>query len=350
MATIKRGVSSYSYQNVIFDRKMGYRDFIRTIREDLNTDGVELIDETFINHYPFITDEFVYDWRNTIARYNMKSVTMDVYLDVLQFRDHVMTFEEGAERLKRDLHIAARLGFENVRCLRPIPAEIIDMCVDTAEKEGVRLGQEIHSPVQIRYDPEKDWNKARGNLVDERLVEHMLQRAEKSPFVGLVPDMGLFHTGVTPALVAAARRTIQNDDCVDYILENRNKLPWQDLKRLVAEKFPTIDTDAQITLSLIRPQASAKPEELMDIMHIILSIHGKFYEMVEDPTKPGGYYDPSIPYDEIMKILLEGGYDGYINSEFEGQGHTNDLPDDQMFDELEQVRRQHKMLVALGAV
>jgi len=36
MATIKRGVSSYSYQNLIFDRKMGYRDFIRTIREDLN--------------------------------------------------------------------------------------------------------------------------------------------------------------------------------------------------------------------------------------------------------------------------------------------------------------------------
>ena len=83
---IRRGVSSYSYQNLIFERKMYWNDIIRVIREDLNTDGVEIIDETFINGYPFPTDEFIYAWRNEIARYNMKSVTMDVYLDVLQFR------------------------------------------------------------------------------------------------------------------------------------------------------------------------------------------------------------------------------------------------------------------------
>ena len=350
MASIKRGVSSYSYQNLIFARKMGYRDFIRTIREDLNTDGVELIDETFINGYPFLSDEFAYDWKNTLARYDMKAVTMDVYLDVLQFRDHVMTFEEAAERLKRDLVIASRLGFQNVRLLRAIPGEVIDLCIPTAEKVGVRIGQEIHSPVQIRYDAARDWNKARGNLVDEQLVEHMLERAERTPFVGLVPDMGLFQTGVTPHMVAAVRRQLQCDDCVDYILERRGQVPWQDLKRMVAEQFPQVDTDSHNVLSLIRPQASAKPEELMDVMHIILSIHGKFYEMVEDPQNPGHYYEPSIPYDEIMKYLIQGGYDGYINSEFEGQGHTNDLPDEQMFDEREQVRRQHQMLVELGAV
>ncbi len=350
MPSIKRGVSSYSYQNLIFDRKMNCRDFIRTVREDLDTDGIELIDETFINGYPFLSEEFEYDFKNTLARYGMKAVTLDVYLDVLQFRDHVMTFEEAAERLKRDIVIASRLGFENVRLLRAIPGEVVDLCIPTAEKYRVRIGHEIHSPVQIRYDAARDWNKARGNLVDEQLVEHMLERAEKTPYVGLVPDMGLFQTGVTPHMVAAVRRRVENQDCIDYILSERGRTPWQELKALVAEKYPDVDTNNHDVLSLIRPQASAKPEELMDVMHIILSIHGKFYEMVEDPARPGHYYEPSIPYDEIMHYLKLGGYDGYINSEFEGQGHTNDLPDEEMFDEREQVRRQHAMLRDYGAV
>ena len=45
---IRRGVSSYSYQNDIFNLKMYWNDFIRVVREDLDTDGIELIDETFI--------------------------------------------------------------------------------------------------------------------------------------------------------------------------------------------------------------------------------------------------------------------------------------------------------------
>ena len=143
---IRRGVSSYSYQNLIFERKMYWNDFIRVIREDLNSDGVEIIDETFINGYPFPTDEFIYAWRNEIARYNMKSVTMDVYLDVLQFRDHVMNHAQAAERLRRDLIIASKLGFENVRCLATVPMNVIEACLDTAEKYNVRIGQEIHAP------------------------------------------------------------------------------------------------------------------------------------------------------------------------------------------------------------
>ena len=98
--SIKRGVSSYSYQNLIFDRKMDWKSFIRTVHDELHTDGIEIIDESFIRDYPFISDEFVYDWNNEMARYDMKAVTMDVYLDVLQFRDHVMNHREAAERLK----------------------------------------------------------------------------------------------------------------------------------------------------------------------------------------------------------------------------------------------------------
>ena len=49
----------------------------------------------------------------------------DVSMDVLQFRDHVMTYEECAERLKHDLRLAKWLGFERVRVLSVVPLEVL---------------------------------------------------------------------------------------------------------------------------------------------------------------------------------------------------------------------------------
>ncbi len=346
---VKRGVSSYSYQNLIFDLKMYQNDFIRTVREDLDCDGIELIDETFIRDWPFLSKEQEYDWKNTIARYDMKSVTMDIYLDVLQFRDHIMNHAECVERLKRDLKIAARLGFENVRCLAPVPTDVIEACIPVAEDVGVRIGQEVHAPIMINYDPAVDRNNPA--IVDVRLVDSIIEMSLKhnTKYVGLVPDMGLFNNGLTPSQIAQAKRQLKDEELVDWIVSERTAgTPGAEITAKVQEKYPHLHP--MMFGRLVQAQASAEVSEFAKVIPYTLSIHGKFYEMVEDDTKPGGYYDPSIPYDEIMKSLIENNYDGYICSEFEGQGHRNDLPDEEMFDEREQVRRQHVMLKALGAV
>ena len=41
-------------------------------------------------------------------------------------------------------------------------------------------------------------------------------------------------------------------------------------------------------------------------------LHGKFYYLGEDEV------DPCIPYEAIMKIVKEYGYEGYIVAEYEG--------------------------------
>lgn len=346
--SIKRGVSSYSYQNLIFDRKMDWKSFIRTVHDELHTDGIEIIDESFIRDYPFISDEFVYDWNNEMARYDMKAVTMDVYLDVLQFRDHVMNHREAAERLKRDLVIASRLGFENVRCLATVPMDVIEACLETAEKVNVRIGQEVHAPLQLNYDAATNRNPA--GVVDAQLVDHMIEMIQRTGtrHAGFVPDMGLFQNDLAPSMIAAAKRSCGQPDCIDYIVENRGKLPVEEIMEKVKEKYPSVNPMAVGRIA--QPQGSAIPVELLKVIPYTVSIHGKFYEMIEDPENPGHFYDPSINYKEIFKYLKEGCFNGYINSEFEGQRDTNDLPDDQMFDEKEQVHRHHAMMSDLGAV
>jgi sugar phosphate isomerase/epimerase len=77
---------------------------------------------------------------------------------------------------------------------------------------------------------------------------------------------------------------------------------------------------------------------MLDYMHMIHNIHGKFYEMTADLV------EPSIPYDEIVAVLKQGGYDGYICSEYEGNRWIEDAED---VDSVEQVRRQQEMLKSL---
>ncbi|MCD7807064.1 MAG: hypothetical protein LUH19_06960, partial [Lachnospiraceae bacterium] len=98
---MKRGVSLYSYQQAQFFKQMDWRDMIHEVHDNLKTDGIEIIDEALIHGYPEVSDAFADQWKEEIAKYNMRCVTMDVFLDVMQFRDHVMSHEEAADRLRR---------------------------------------------------------------------------------------------------------------------------------------------------------------------------------------------------------------------------------------------------------
>lgn len=57
---IKRGVSLYSYQQAQFLGQMDYRDMARELREGLDCDGIEIINEATVPGYPFPSREF---WR-----------------------------------------------------------------------------------------------------------------------------------------------------------------------------------------------------------------------------------------------------------------------------------------------
>ena len=82
-------------------------------------------------------------------------------------------------------------------------------------------------------------------------------------------------------------------------------------------------------------------------MPYILSIHGKVHHMVEVPGQPGVYDDPSTMNAEVIEVLKKNNWDGYICTEFEGQRTWQDLPKDQLIDEVAQVRMHHNMLSRL---
>ncbi|MDR1806862.1 MAG: sugar phosphate isomerase/epimerase [Propionibacteriaceae bacterium] len=368
--TIKRGVSLYSYQQTQFFKRLDLEGQLREISENLGgADGVELLDEMSL-HYPEPPAEFDRQWFGWMERYGLVPVTMDVFHDVLQFRDHVMTYHESAERLIHDIKLAKRLGFKNVRTLATTPVEIMVEALPVAEELDIRLGKEIHQPITLD-----------GQYVTE-IVEHV--RNTGTEHLGIVPDFGIFAFRPTEVLLDwYVRHGAQQATCdlvVELCLETHygqgNALSAIDMSRHTAGnirsgftrflKTGEAEPDVAPAFALMKqlvddnvPHHSdidytvmaeallfsrTKPEELKELLPLIVSIHGKFLNMSEIPGRPGHYQDISFDYEGPIRALKEAGYDGYINSEYEGQRYWQDRTEADLADEVDQVRRHQEML------
>ena len=74
------------------------------------------------------------------------------------------------------------------------------------------------------------------------------------------------------------------------------------------------------------------PEDIIPILPYVYCCHAKFNQMSED------FREITIPYEEIIRVMKDNGYQGYMLSEYEGArkdepGFVSD-----------QLRRQHIMM------
>ena len=372
--TIKRGVSLYSYQQSQFLKELDLEGQIREVGQNLHgADGIELIDEMALP-YPNPSEDFVRRWFGWMETYGTTPVAMDVGMDVLQFRDHVMTYEECAERLKHDIRLAKRLGFSNVRVLSVVPLDVLKLALPVAEDLDIKLGKEIHQPMPLE-GPE---------------VTEILDLVEKTgtKHLGIVPDLGTF--GFKPSEVQLAwfqRRGAQPSACdaaaelavklrspeapftlLDMATHTAGNLRSAFTRFLVtgeceaefADAFNGVKSYADahvadpqtldynvVAEALMLSDTSA--DTLREVAPHVTHIHGKFNHMSEIPGRPGEYQDAAIDYPSVIAALKAGGYDGYINTEYEGQRYHQDQDREFWENEVEQVRRHQAMLRRLIA-
>ena len=366
---IKRGVSLYSYQQSQFFKELDLEAQIREVGEHIDgADGIELIDEMSLR-YPNPGGEFVRTWFGWMEKYGTVPVTLDVGMDVLQFRDHVMSHDECAERLRHDIHLAKFLGFRNVRVLSVTPFDVMLKALPLAEALDIRLGKEIHQPMTLE-----------GQHVTE-IIDYVERTGTRH--LGIVPDLGIFQTRPSEVLLAwFQRRGAQPTACgaaveLALLLETGDA-PFravdaaahtagnvrsaftrfllkgeadEDLREIfagvktfadsrIANPQPVDYTVVAEALMLSRTSGAA----LREIAQHVVGVHGKFYNMSPVPGKDGQYQDISIDYESAIGALKEGGFDGYINSEYEGQRYFQDRGREDLMSEVEQVRRHQEML------
>ena len=93
VATIKRGVSLYCYQEEFFLRTMSLEDCIAHAAS-VGALGIEIIPEQSFPGFPHLTDEQIAQWHAWMEQYGTTTGATDLFLDTKRYPDRWLTHEE----------------------------------------------------------------------------------------------------------------------------------------------------------------------------------------------------------------------------------------------------------------
>ena len=208
-------------------------------------------------------------------------------------------------------------------CQFSIAPEVLVAAAPYAEDKGIKLLTEVHAPLHF----------------DHPWIIRLAEAFQKSgsPALGFLPDMGMFLHAYPRVWAEKFMRIGVPKHIADYVIKAYEDRVLSEYVILNVQQMGGVGPAIGMAEAM-RHNAAYEPKRMLDYMPMIHNVHGKFYEMTAD------YVEPSIPYDEIVSVLQQGGYDGYICSEYEGNRWIEDAEEP---DSVEQVRRQQVMLARL---
>ncbi len=272
---MKYGVALYSYTGD-FGVTMTLEDLIADAA-DMGATGIEILSDAHIPGYPEPAAGWVDEWHGLMERYGTEPTCYSCWIDSRMVPGRTLTVDESLRLLNRDLELAARLGFSVMRPklgvvtwdLVPDPAwrETVERALPRAAELGVKIAPEIHWPTPLRSE-----------VVDGYL--ELIQSTGTEHF-GFVIDTGVFQDRPRRHQIGSDQETFGGGD-------GSPPPPPPELLGI-------------------------DPRELLDLMPYVFHVHAKFWDMTDDLT------DPHIPWESIVPVLKEGGYAGYLSSEYEGE-------------------------------
>jgi sugar phosphate isomerase/epimerase len=289
----KRGVSVYSYVSDL-NSTCTLEDCLAEI-SDLGTEDYDLGLEILtgpIAGYPNPSEAWIQKWHEMCAKYHIKPVELGHWIDSKLYSEFSpwLSTKESYEQCIRDIKLANRLGFTRGRTkigvidveLHPVPnwKEFVKMLIPVAEKYNFRMLTEVHTPTLLK-----------SSVLDEYL--EFFEKEKCTPWFGLNIDFGVFQNMSVP----------------------RNLPPGSPLP------IPTP----------MKEGSYSKPSDMIPLLPYVHCCHAKFNNINEDCE------DVTIPYADIIKMLVDNKWDGYMLSEYEGA----DRPTGGAF---AAIRRQHVLL------
>jgi sugar phosphate isomerase/epimerase len=288
--TIRQGVTLYSFSSEYRTFQYSFEDCMQ-LASQLGGGGVEIVGPMHRGAFPEATDEFERTFKSAVARYNLTPTSYGSYADSASYKSADDLFEFALLQLKSTFKLGIPIIRMNV-------GDDIDRLLPYAEKYKVRMAIEIHAPMAMGKDP---------NTV--KVIENVVKKS--SPYLGVMPDGGTFANKIPrvanryASLVGVPDPLIKR--CVEWY---EAKVP---LDKAVEEAKKDKDAATAVwAVRLMYNQAPAgDPEELRKIMPYVIHFHGKFWDLENGQ-------EPCIPYEQVIRALVEGGFAGWLSAEYEG--------------------------------
>jgi sugar phosphate isomerase/epimerase len=276
----KRGVSVYSYGNE-FGVSATLEDCLAEI-SDLGTPGqlmgVEILANGHVEGYPNPSDAWVEKWHEMCRRYEILPVELGHWIDsklYVEGPEGLLDTQESVAKLVDDIKLGHRLGFTRGRTKLGMldndgmPTrnwrEIVKAALPVAEKNNFRMLTEFHFPTPLK-----------GRVMDEYL--DFITKEKCTPWFGINVDFSVFQTkGGFMGMGKGHGR------------------PDAGARRWAMPAMPV-----------------SQPEDIIPILPYVHCCHAKFNDVNRDCE------DQTIPYPQVVKILVDHEWDGYLLSEYEG--------------------------------
>jgi sugar phosphate isomerase/epimerase len=281
----KRGVSIYSYTREL-NITMTLEDAMMDMY-DMGATGIEILANGHIPGYPNPTDEWVEYWFGLCKKYDITPVEYGHWVDSRLYRGKTLDAKESLAQLEKDIKLAHKLGFTVLRT-----------------KLGVK--DEVLNPVD-------NWRE---------FIKAALPLAAENNVV-MCPEIH----------IPTALKSKMIDDYVDFIQKNNTKNFGLNID------FSTFQTYFDPSKGFIMPGLPADggpcsfPDDIIPLLPYVYACHAKFIYMDEN------FREAYIPYNQIIRVLKDHNWDGYMLSEFEGP-----VDEDNPAYIPEQLRRHHILM------
>lgn len=314
---IKHSITLYSFGKKFASGEYSIEDCISRAKS-LGAQGIELVASQMVPGYPWPTQDWMDEFRGLCEKHQADPVCYSAYVDMGMRSDRDLNANEIVECTINDLEIAHRLGFKLVRSQHAMSPAILERMIPYARKYGLHLAIEMHHP----HEPSTPvWQ------------EYMdVMRRDLDGNIGIVPDMSSFQQYPTSTYRDfVIRRMHVSPEAVDAAISAHNRWEGKEAVLAQAKAMSGGDVEKFIDDMYYRYPHPTDLDGFREVLKYSKYIHGKFF-YIDD-----GGVEAAIPYDQILNIIKESGFDGYICTEFEGNTF------DEHLDEEEQIRRHIAM-------
>jgi sugar phosphate isomerase/epimerase len=230
---------------------------------------------------------------------------LDGNVDVAVRSDRLLDEDELVAYLEAQVEAAGRLGFPVLRIQNAATPRVVERLLPLAERLDVKLGMEIHAPETVR----SPWVLALRELYD-RL---------DSPYLGFIPDFGASTRGISPSVFETFRAQGVPSELLDEIarrwdeLGTRDFVAHEEIGRFIglAHSYGAGDHAVNLAVFAVGIHGHQDPRAWAEILPQVVHVHGKFFEIRDGR-------EPVVPIEELLDVLIDGGYTGYVSSEYEG--------------------------------